>query len=79
MSERALLTRSEVEARTGFRKSALYARIAAGTFPQPIREPGTGTVRWLESEVQAWIDAAVERWPRGGSMVGSRAESALTA
>ena len=70
-----LLTRAEVEARTGFRKSAIYARIAAGTFPPPRREPETGTVRWLESEVQAWIDEWVSRAEVAGTLVGSRAEN----
>lgn len=69
MSE-ALLPRREVEARTGYRKSALYARIADGTFPPPRRDPVNGSVRWLESEVQAWIDAAAREWPVAGSAAG---------
>ena len=70
MSEQ-LLPRREVERRTGYRKSALYARIAAGTFPAPRREPETGSVRWLESEVQAWIDTAARTWPVAGGVAGT--------
>lgn len=65
-----LLPRGEVERMTGFKRSAIYARIAAGTFPAPLREPGTGTVRWLESEVEAWIASARESWSRGGGVAG---------
>lgn len=68
----ALLPRREVEARTGYRKSALYARIADGDFPAPRRDPKTGTVRWLESEVQDWIDAAAREWPVAGRMAGTQ-------
>lgn len=51
-----LLTRAEVERRTGFKKSALYERIAAGTFPAAKDDPDGGrSVRWLASEVDAWI------------------------
>jgi prophage regulatory protein len=76
-SER-LLPRAEVERMTGFKRSAIYARIAAGTFPAPLREPGTGTVRWLESEVVAWIEAA-KAWPRGGSVAGTAHDPEKTA
>lgn len=75
MSE-SLLPRREVERRTGWRKSALYARMAAGTFPLPRRDPQTGTVRWLESEVQAWIDKAAQEWPVAGSAAGKIDEAA---
>lgn len=70
MSE-SLLPRREVERRTGYRKSAIYAKVAAGTFPAPRRDPETGTVRWLESEVQTWIDAAVRDWPLAGQAAGT--------
>lgn len=66
-----LLPRAEVERMVGFKRSAIYARIASGTFPQPLRDPETGAVRWLESEVAAWIAAAAESWPRGGSAAGT--------
>lgn len=56
-----LLSRWEVERLTGFKRTTLYARIAAGTFPAPLRDPDGGrAVRWLESDVLAWI----ARWKR---------------
>lgn len=69
-----LLPRSEVERRTGFKRSALYARIAKGTFPAPRREPETGTVRWLEGDVEAWKAAWIARSTVAGTAVGSRGE-----
>ena len=70
MSE-SLLTRAEVERRTGFKRTAIYARIAAGRFPKPLRDPDTGSVRWLESEVSAWISDAARQWQRVGKVAGS--------
>jgi predicted DNA-binding transcriptional regulator AlpA len=52
-----LLTRAAVERATGFKKTKLYEMIAAGDFPAPLKDPDTGTVRWRESVVKAWIDA----------------------
>lgn len=72
MSE-VLLPRREVERRTGYGRSTIYARIAAGRFPAPRRDPDTGSVRWLESEVQAWIDTAAREWPVVGSVAGTDA------
>ena len=69
----SLLTRAEVERRTGFKRTAIYARIAAGTFPRSLRDPATGTVRWLESEVSAWIADAATQWERVGKSAGKKA------
>lgn len=45
--------------------------MAAGTFPLPLRDPETGAVRWLESEIRAWIAEAAKSWPRGGTLAGT--------
>ena len=49
-----LLTRAEVEARTGLGRSALYRAMREGRFPEPLRV-GPKSVRWLLSEVEQWI------------------------
>ena len=49
-----LLTRRQVEVLTGLARSTLYRMMRAGTFPNPIRV-GQRAVRWLESEILAWI------------------------
>ena len=47
-----------VKNKTGKSQTAIYADMAAGTFPQnfPI---GPQTVGWLESEIDEWIAACV--------------------
>ena len=54
----ALLKRREVERRTGLPRSTLYARMAAGEFPKPIKT-GLRGVAWLESEVGDWLASRV--------------------
>ena len=54
-TEKRLLRRSEVERLTGFSRSAIYRKMGVGTFPKP-KDAGDGSVRWLQSEVMAWID-----------------------
>ena len=49
-----LLRRREVEQLVGFSRSAIYAKMSNGTFPRPKSVVG-GSVRWLQSEVMAWI------------------------
>lgn len=49
-----VLRRRQVEARTGLGRSSIYALIADGRFPAPIRL-STHTVGWLEHEIDGWI------------------------
>ena len=54
-----LLRLPEVLTRTGIgSKPNLYAKIAAGTFPKPVKIGGRA-VAWPESRVQQWIDAVI--------------------
>lgn len=50
-----ILRRPDVEVRTGLARSTLYAMIAEGTFPKPLKL-GKRAVGWRESEITAWID-----------------------
>ncbi|WP_307637782.1 helix-turn-helix transcriptional regulator [Variovorax boronicumulans] len=54
----ALLRKPEVLRRTGLSNSSLYLLMAQGGFPRPVRL-GPRTVRWVEREVQAFIEACV--------------------
>lgn len=54
-----ILRLPRVEERTGLSRSSIYSHMAAGSFPRPIRLAGGNAVGWLESEIQAWIDAQV--------------------
>ncbi|MCY4634553.1 MAG: AlpA family transcriptional regulator [Acidobacteria bacterium] len=57
-----LLTLREVCEMTGLSRSSIYAMMAAGEFPKPIRI-GARAVRWYENEVRAFIASR----PRAGS------------
>lgn len=50
-----ILRRPEVQARTGLGRSTIYAMMAAGTFPKPIKL-GAKAVGWPESEIAAWLE-----------------------
>ena len=52
-----LLTAEQVIAATGMKKTFIYDHMKKGTFPKNIKIGAA--VRWLESEVQDWIDAQV--------------------
>lgn len=59
MSE-ILLTRKEVERRVGLGCTSIYAGIAAGTFPKPVKV-GKRSL-WVETEIDQWIaDRIAER------------------
>ncbi len=49
-----ILRRPEVEKLTGIPRSTLYAKIAVGDFPAPIKI-GQRAVGWLEIEVHKWL------------------------
>jgi prophage regulatory protein len=55
----ALLRLPEVIARVRKSKSALYADIAAGRFPQSVRL-GHRTAVWVEAEIEAWIRERIQ-------------------
>jgi prophage regulatory protein len=46
----------EVEARSGLKHTAIYRKMASGDFPRA-RSLGPRTVRWLESEINQWIQS----------------------
>ena len=56
MSLDRLLTRAEVERRTGLARSSIYRMMRAGQFPEPYRV-GPKSVRWRESEIALWINS----------------------
>ncbi len=59
-----LLRLPEVEARTGLKKSTIYAAIRAGTFPQCVMV-GPRSVAWRAAEVDAWCESRPVR--QGGA------------
>jgi len=49
-----ILRRSEVEARFGVSRSTIYAWMASGDFPRPVRL-GPRAVGWLETDIERWL------------------------
>ena len=47
-----------VEVKTGLKHSAIYLKMAEGTFPRPV-PLGPKAVAWVEAEIDAWIDRAI--------------------
>ena len=50
-----ILRRPAVEQLVGLGRSTIYAMIAEGTFPKPVKL-GKRAVGWRESDITAWID-----------------------
>ncbi|WP_153111154.1 helix-turn-helix transcriptional regulator [Propionivibrio limicola] len=64
-----IIRRKQVEARTGLSRSSIYARLRHNpkrpgdydpTFPKPV-SVGAKAVGWIESEVEAWIVAQIQK------------------
>lgn len=55
-----LLRLPEVMDRVGLRRSAIYQRMSEGRFPK-CRALGPKCSVWVEAEINAWIQAVVER------------------
>ena len=53
-----LITVNEVAHRVGFGQSTIFAKIAKDEFVKPIKVK-TGVTRWLESDIDQWIDDLV--------------------
>lgn len=57
---RRFLRLQQVIEKVGFEKTAIYERVARREFPRPVPISGSTTVRWVESEVDDWMDAQVQ-------------------
>ena len=54
------LKRPEIEHRTGLKRSTIYDKMKAGTFPKPVKL-GARAVAWLEPEIDAWIKERISQ------------------
>jgi prophage regulatory protein len=64
MAERFLSMKQVLE-RVGLSRTTLYERMDAGTFPQSIAL-GPKRIAFVESQVDAWMQAQIEAPPRRG-------------
>lgn len=51
-----LLTRREVEERTGLKRSTIYDNVKSGVFPKPVKI-GVKLIRWPEEVIENWLQA----------------------
>jgi predicted DNA-binding transcriptional regulator AlpA len=58
---RKLLSKSEVARIVGYHPESMMRMVRAGGFPAPIRmgEAANAPARWLESEVEEWLDQRI--------------------
>lgn len=54
---KALINLKETMRRSGLGKTAIYQRMAAGTFPKACKI-GVST-RWVDAKVDAWVEAQI--------------------
>ncbi|ATS39298.1 MULTISPECIES: helix-turn-helix transcriptional regulator [Xanthomonas] len=52
-----LLRIAQVKDRVGMSQTTIYDRIKKGTFPKPV--PLGTLVAWVESEIDAWVEARI--------------------
>ncbi len=55
----AVLRLPQLKLRLGLSRSSIYAAIAEGRFPRPVKL-GTRAVGWLESDVDQWLAQQIE-------------------
>ncbi|MEA9822378.1 AlpA family transcriptional regulator [Xanthomonas campestris pv. raphani] len=53
-TNRRILRRSQVEARTGIKRAHIYGLMKAKKFPQRVRL-GVRAVGWYEAEIDQWL------------------------
>jgi prophage regulatory protein len=59
MAENVILRRPQVEQTTGLSRSTLYAMMAEGAFPRPVKL-GKRAVGWRASDISAWLESREE-------------------
>ena len=57
-----LLRREEVETLVSLSRSSIYAAMARGDFPRPLRV-GQRAVRWSEADIERWLATRAEADP----------------
>lgn len=50
---------ADVETKVGLKKTEIYKRIKTRTFPAPVKLGGAA--RWLEADLDAWMQSIVDQ------------------
>ena len=58
MSTKKFIRLPEVISRTGYRRTAIYEKMAEGSFPSPVKL-GPRAVAWVSVEIEEWMEARV--------------------
>lgn len=64
-----ILRMDEVMDRVGLERSTIYLKISLGVFPRPVKLGNKGPKspsRWLEHEIDEWIEGLMKRRDEGG-------------
>jgi len=59
-----IIRRREVEQRVGLSRSAIYRRIAEGTFPKPVTIGQGKAVGWLSGEIEDFLARCIAQRDR---------------
>jgi len=59
MVQKAVIRLPEVKARTGISRASIYSFEKQNKFPKRVKL-GSRAVGWIESEIEAWIEARVK-------------------
>jgi len=59
-----IIRRPEVQQRVGLSRSAIYRRIAEGTFPKPITIGEGKAVGWLSAEIEEFLARCIAQRDR---------------
>lgn len=60
MAHTRIIRRPEVEARTGLKRSQIYALAKQGCFPKPIKITSRSS-GWVETEIEVWVQDRIRK------------------
>lgn len=64
--DKRFLRRPAVEHQIGLSKTQIYALMAEGNFPRPVKI-GARAVGWVEADIAAWINQKIDAAKHEGS------------
>ena len=56
----------KVKSRVGYSRASIYRKISEDKFPKPYDLGGGRAVAWLESDIDAWIQARIDQSASAG-------------